>query len=291
VVRLPTGWTGVDDGLLGGGLACGAVHEWFGVEGGGGEDSGGGGSSPAFGRDDRLLLPPLAILSHLAFEAVARDGHRLAVWVGRRCRPYLRSLVREGGGDRRLLHRSIFVDPANDAERLWAIDLAARCLGVAAVVADGSGLDMAASRRLQLAAQATGGGALVLLARPACELATLSAAATRWRVVPVPPPDPEDRPGLEEMNAPGRRHGLSLSLPSPSPRWTVELLRCKGVQPLNSGGGRDRFRLPAQFTLEFNRAKGTVAVPADVVDQSRQASDRQADAPSSRLLQRRRRTA
>lgn len=170
----------------------------------------------------------MAVLIGLAWRALACDasGCGRVVWVGRRCWPFPPALVvRDVNGvcDRRLLERSVFVDTGLMAERVWAVEQSARCVGVAAVVADGSGLGMADSRRLQIAA--AGGGAekgrAVLLARPAWERAALSAARTRWRVCPDA--------GVGDA---GPRQG-----------WVVELLRCKGVGAglqggLNGGGVR-----------------------------------------------------
>lgn len=104
--------------------------------------------------------------------------------------------------ERALFARSLWIDPADAAGRLWAVDAALRCATVTAVVADATGFDMAASRRLSLAAQA--GEALALLARPPHEERELSAAATRWRVT---------------------RTGASLA-----PRWRLALLRAKPPQ-------------------------------------------------------------
>jgi hypothetical protein len=131
--------------------------------------------------------PPLGVLVRVIRETA---GHLF--WIGRKCWPNPDALGEA------LLRRSVFVDPPDDAERLWAIDQAARIPGV--VVADGSGLDMAASRRLQLACEA--GGGLVLCARPAGDLRRLSAAMARWVVRHVPDPD--------------------------GPRWSVEMVRFKG---------------------------------------------------------------
>jgi hypothetical protein len=72
--------------------------------------------------------------------------------------------------------RSLFVDSRTEGDRLWAIDAALRCPGVV-VVADGSSLNTAATRRLQLAAEAT--GTIAFLARPAHEVKSISVAATR----------------------------------------------------------------------------------------------------------------
>ncbi len=154
-------------------LERGAVHEWFGNG------------------------PPLGLLGALSRRL---SGGR-TVWIGRDCWVHANPA-------RTPLGRWVFVDPGSDAERLWAIDQALRCPGVACVIADGRGIDMAGSRRLQLAARA--GGTLGLLARPPDEVRTLSAARTRWRVGPEPNPD-------------ARWY--------PEPRWTVELLRCKGMRP------------------------------------------------------------
>jgi len=99
-----------------------------------------------------------------------------------------------------LARASIFLDPSSSAARLWVIDVAARSAGVAVVVADGSGLSMPATGRVQLAAGQ--GGALCLLARPEWERSVLSAAQTRWLV----------------------RHEISDDR---RPRWNVTLLREK----------------------------------------------------------------
>lgn len=189
------------------------VHEWFDAppDGEPGDPRCGVGSAR---RADPLHLPPLAILIDLAWRAILQRDQAgegaMVLWIGSRCRPYPHALVRRdpsnphGPGDRRLLERSIFVEAAGAAERVWAIDLALRCAAVAAVIADGRALSMADSRRLQIAAAA--GGAPAWLARPARERGELSAARTRWLVAPEP------------------------SLTSQQ-TWRVELLRCKGGQP------------------------------------------------------------
>lgn len=166
------------------------------------------------------------------------------LWIGREIWPYPRALVRDFGvrvsespgpvpsgealhgaylelvhwpgrapdgspgsvpvGARFLLEHSLLVDAAPAQRRLWAVDAALRCPSVAVVVADGSGFDMAATRRLQLAA-ATGQG-LGLLLRPPWEAKSLSAATTRWRVSRSAPVDGAARP-----------------------RWWLELSRSKGL--------------------------------------------------------------
>lgn len=187
-------------------LDFGAVHEWFNSER----------VASHSATPDRLgaagfWLPSVSLMIGLTWRAIVADSAPAdgqVVWVGRRCWPFPHALVlreqAEPGGDRRLLERSVFVDSPGRAERVWAIDLALRCEGVAVVIADGSGLTMAASRRLQLAAAA--GGTIGLLARPGWERRTLSAAKTRWSITPC----------------------VSMTHEQ---TWMVELLRCKGVQP------------------------------------------------------------
>ncbi len=302
------------------GLVRGAVHEWFGLA----ETSAemgkrkkaetqkhrSTGTSKRRGR--RTWTPPVCLLSHLAWRALAQsvtdtEGRKTpggyVVWIGRRLWPYPRVLLRGNiaisrfadpclapspfRGESRsegvstecsafddrdrvagglLLKRSLFIDPPDDASRLWAIDLALRCPAIIVVVADGSGLRMAETRRLQLAAEASRG--LALLARPPDELAELSAATTRWRVGPAPSPT-------------GR------------PRWFVELLRCKGAltchQEIAAAGSSPsdtevESRSAAEllpdtkslqevwvggkhrWILEWDHAQGAIAPSADVVD-------------------------
>lgn len=216
--RLVLGWDG-PDAAIGGGLRRGTVHEWL----TGGPDPGGG----------RWWSPPLGVLIHAAGRALREDdGGRRAVWVGRGVWPHPRAIP-----DPTLLARSMFVEARNDAERLWAIDLALRCAGVAVVVADGSGLGMGESRRLQLAA-GTGGG-VCLLARPWWERREVSAAWTRWRVAPAPS-DGTD------------------------PRWTVELLRCKGMRPASEDARR--------WTVRREHETGDVRVVPDAPDRPGEAA-------------------
>ena len=105
-----------------------------------------------------------------------------------------------------------------------------------------------ASRRLQLAAEASGVTALVLrrwwtLAEK--ELTALpTAAVTRWRIAPVP---------SENLPAPGIGR----------PRWQVDLVRCRGGEAHS-------------WILEGCDAKGRLAVPADMADRSHPSPHRRA---------------
>jgi protein ImuA len=82
------------------------------------------------------------------------------------------------------------------------MDQALRCSGIAAVVADGSGMTPITSRRLQLAAES--GKALALIARPPWEAEEPSYAATRWEV--------------------RARGGGELQ------QWDINLIGCRGQQ-------------------------------------------------------------
>jgi protein ImuA len=161
------------------------------------------------------------------------------IWIGRALWPYGPALWHI---EPALLARSIFIDPPDDAARLWAIDLALRCGAFAAVIADGSAIKMAHSRRLQLAAAS--GNAVGLLARPPWEHRELSAAATRWRVQAW-------RVAEHEESAVA------------GPRWLATLVRCKGRQVLSDHG---RGHLPRRWVLEQDRDQGVVRVLAELVD-------------------------
>jgi protein ImuA len=222
VGAVSTGIAEIDAVLPGGGLGFGKVHEWL------------------------ATAPPMTLLMELArrgsgtgfqpMKTALEDGHshRLeagaTAWIG--LWPYAVAVVKAGLA----LSRCLVVRTVSRADRLWAIDLALRSRAAAAVVADGSGLDLSATRRLQLAAEA--GGGLCLLARPAREEKELSASATRWRVECVPSP-------------------------TRNRRWRVELLRCKGMRP---GGARE-------WVVEH--ATGAFRVAPDLRDRPGEAAARE----------------
>jgi hypothetical protein len=247
-----SGWADVDAALAseGGtpGLVRGCVHEWIGT------------GQPAARSAQEEWSPPLLILTHVARRAVrdalGRGAPAAVVWIGRRVWPHPAVLEDRvdvvqadlegdpagpagagslevhlrpdeatlGDPEDGLLERSVLVAPHDAGLRLWAIDTALRCPGVTAVVADGSGLGMAATRRLQLSAAAA--EALVLLARPPGELREVSAATTRWQVTRHAEEAPTG--GVE------------------GPLWRTTLLRAKGAQRLH----RSRLPLPGRLPHE-----------------------------------------
>ncbi|MBV9785325.1 MAG: hypothetical protein JO264_16055 [Acidisphaera sp.] len=113
--------------------------------------------------------------------------------------------------------------------------------GLAGVVGEiGGRLGLTASRRLQIAAEASGVVALALrrsrrFDNPA--LVEPTAAATRWRVACLPSPPPlahaPETPGL------GRA------------RWRLDLIRCRGGEP-------------GTWVVEACDAQGRLALAADV---------------------------
>ena len=262
-------------------LTRGAIHEWFGlVEHASTQEEVSPQGLAASSRARTTWTPPLLLLTHLAHQALvqATDPNPLVLWIGQRCWPHPPALIHDAGCNTRLLACSVFVQippttetggltpclaavrsprrtapGAADPLNLWAIDLALRCPVVTLVVADGSGLDFTATRRLQLAAEA--GGTMALLVRPPHERTRLSAAATRWLVHRLPPPTAAAR-GAQP----------------PQVRWLIQLLRCKGLrfstQDLKLAverTGRGLLRL----TIEPDPAPPTAPPPQDSADDPR----------------------
>jgi protein ImuA len=176
----------IDPALPGGGLSRGAVHEIT------AEDTG---SCTAF-------------CGHL----LSRAGGP-AAWIGpprAADLPWPPGLAPFGLDPAGLL----LIDAAGE-DALWAAEQALRSPALAAVVAVLPRLDLAAARRLQLAAEA--GGTLGLLlrpseARPGEARPAPTAARTRWRISPLP-------------GRGGAAHRLGDT------RWRLDLLLARGGRP------------------------------------------------------------
>src|ERR1035437_255113 len=168
-------------------LATGHIHEWH----------------PAADFSGKTWYPPLTLLTMLALSV--KSGGRV-LWIGRRCWPAFQLLCALPADEKpqARLRRSMFLDPLTDAERFWAIGQGLRCAGVCCVVADGSGMPVTVSRRLQLAAET--GKAVGIIARPPWEIDEPSYATTRWRV-------------------------QARESHTNSPQWEIEQLRCRGRRP------------------------------------------------------------
>lgn len=107
--------------------------------------------------------------------------------------------------------RLIVARAEREVDALWALEEALRCRRLAAVLGEVGRLDLTASRRLQLAAEAGGVTGLLLQTgeeRPGAA----SAAVTRWRVAPAPSLS-DGEPGVG------------------APCWRLDLLRCRGGRP------------------------------------------------------------
>ena len=215
---LTLGVPGIDGGLPGGGLARGGLHEVLG--GHGRNDRGGaarniqqnthqntyrniheGGAALAFAA---VLAARRAVL------AGTQDGPNggRVLWCPARRGLYGPGLAAFGLGAEQLL----LVHGRDDRQRLWAMEEGLKCTGLAMVVGEVGRLDLGQSRRLQLAAEASGVTALLLHTRGDDGLG-VSAALTRWRISPAPSAPTTGYAGIG------------------APRFRAELLRCKGGRP------------------------------------------------------------
>lgn len=192
---IPFGLAAVDGLLPAGGLACGCIHEIL--------AGGDGGSATAFaaalaGRAQQRYRPAVAWIAPRRAQRESLYGPGLLPFG---LDPAALLVVRIPGSGH-----------TGAARALWAMEEALRSPAVGAVCAEIDALDLTASRRLQLAAEA--GGALGLLLRDAARSAAPPiASVTRWRIAAAPsaPAWPAALPGAV--------------------RWRVELLRARGGSP------------------------------------------------------------
>lgn len=222
---LPFGEGALDRALPGGGLALGALHEIGGL--GGDEEDGAAAAAFVAGLLARLA-PSRPVLWCLAGDDLHGPG-----------------LAACGLVPRRVLR----VRARDDRTVLEAMEDGLRVPALAAVVGEVGALPLTASRRLQLAAGASGVTAFALRrwrsgTRAAVERDAPMAAATRWRVAALPSRSLDGEPGI------GR------------PLWRAELLRCRGG-------------VPAQWILEACDATGHVAVAAELADRAPAAARRE----------------
>jgi protein ImuA len=144
--------------------------------------------------------------------------------------------------------RILYAEAFREGDVLPTMEEGLREKSLAAVVGEVTRLGLTASRRLQLAAEASGVTAFALrrwwtVAEK--ELTGLpTAAVTRWRISPFASHAPP-APGL------GRA------------RWQVELLRCRGGEPRS-------------WIVEACDAKGRLALSADLAHRPDQAPQRRA---------------
>ncbi len=189
------GIAAIDDALPGGGLARGALHEI--------EVAGDAGREAALGAASGFAA---VLLARFAAGRGLGAGRRPVLWCQRRIDLYAPGLAAFGLDPARL----IVVRAPAPRQVLWVLEEALRGRRLAAVLGEVDGIDLAASRRLQLAARA--GTACVLLRRGPAP--SISAAVTRWRVGPAP--------GDAVQSGHALPHNPGAS------RWRVELVRCRG---------------------------------------------------------------
>lgn len=148
-------------------------------------------------------FPPFFILGTIIKHSLAQnkqqfDKRHSLVWVDRRCFPtshFLHEILPECP--------SLFVHTQNREQHLWAIIQALHAPSTLAVIADGKALNIAATRRLQLAARQ--GNSLCFLIRPLSEQLTCSFATSKWKISAFPSPTTD-------------------------PAWLLELLYYRGMR-------------------------------------------------------------
>lgn len=140
--------------------------------------------------------------------------------------------------------RVIFCETWRDAEILPAMEEGLRHRALAGVVGELARLRLTPSRRLQLAAEASGVTVLVLSRTCASRVAEQNAAFARWVLSPAPS---------------SSREALRMGPPC----WRVDLERCRGAAP-NS------------WIVEACDAQGRLALPARMADRPAAAVERRA---------------
>ena len=188
---LPLGVPAVDQALPDGGLPLGCLHEVV------GENDPFNSVATGFSA---------AILARISEQHEASHQGRM-IWITRGDDLYAPGIAAYGLKPERL----IVVRARRDADILWAMEEALRCRTLGAVLGEIGDIDMVASRRLQLAAEASGVTGLLL--RSAGRRLGATASVTRWGLSAAPSRPIDGEPGL----------GL--------PRWRTRLLRCRGGQP------------------------------------------------------------
>jgi protein ImuA len=219
---LPFGIEEVDSRLAGGGLAT-ALHE-------------AAAASPTPGDEAAATLFLAAAAARFA---IARGAGQV-LWALTRCDLFAPGLAQAGLTPDRL----VYAECRGDAEALAVMEEGVRHGGLAAVIGEIGRAEMAATRRLQLAAEESGTAVLMLRRWRKADrdpLAVPSAACTRWRIGCAP----------------------SAALPYPGigrARWRVELARQRGGPPhswlLETPDAEARLALPAPAGDRADRPGG-----------------------------------
>jgi protein ImuA len=193
---LPLGVPVMDQALPDGGLPLGCLHE-------------------VIGENDPFNSVATGFSAAILARIAERQGQ--VIWITRGDDLYAPGIAAYGLKPERL----IVVRARHDTDILWAMEESLRCRTLGAVLGEIGDIDMVDSRRLQLAAEASGVTGLLL--RSADRRLGATASVTRWGLSAAPSRPIDGEPGL----------GL--------PRWRTRLLRCRGGRPgewlLEWGGG------------------------------------------------------
>lgn len=228
---LPFGIREVDDRLAGGGLAP-ALHE-------------AAAAGPNAGDDAAATLFLAALAARFSRAAGTAQAPGQVLWALTRLDLFAPGLAQAGLTPDRLL----FAQCRDDAELLGVMEEGVRHGSLAAVIGEVKRADMAATRRLQLAAEAGGTAAFLLRRwRKAGEepLAAPSAACTRWRIGCAPSsPLPFGIAPEEGLGRARWRAALVRQRGGPSHEWLLE-----------APDAEARFALPAPTGDRTDRQEG-----------------------------------
>lgn len=151
----------------------------------------------------------------------------LSIWISAKRQVFPPALVRFG----LLPHQIVFIDASSEKDRIWVMEEALKCEGLAAVTAEISDLDFTASRRLQLAVEQSGVTGFLIRQQPR-RLNTLASIA-RWYISPAASSNYHQLPGI----------GF--------PRFTVQLDKIRNGKP-------------GQWQLEWRQSRFAEVAPAAV---------------------------
>lgn len=107
--------------------------------------------------------------------------------------------------------RMVFIDLKREKDVLWAAEEALKCEGLTAVIAELQDINIAQSRRLQLAVESSKVTGFIL--RTDIHKAKTTTCVARWRISSIPSETEDGLPGV----------GF--------PRWQVELLKVRNGNP------------------------------------------------------------
>ena len=218
---LPFGIEAIDARLADEGLRLDALHEVTGSGSGWGDDA----------------------AATLFMAGIAARAWGPVLWVVRRHDLFAPGLYQAGLAPERVL----YAEARDDDELLALMEEGLRHRGLGAVIGEAKRVPMAATRRLQLAAE--GGRTIALLMKRHARsgedpIAMPSAAITRWRIAAAP-------------SAPLPVAGVGRA------RWTLSLVRQRGGAPfellVDAADDTGRLALPARLVDRPAAAGGTTA--------------------------------